>query len=239
MLLEVCALLRFGDVLRLGSPEGRTTMAGSFLKASCVGGFALLAMGIAFPTAGHADVFTITQDNIGVNCAAGCGTVTVTEAVVGGGISNYTFDVDLSSALVLHQTPGAPATVGFNLAGTTALVSSNSAGSTLSSGVPMDGFGNFLFGVDCGTQSPGNICIPNGQSPLADFIFTVSAPSGEHLTLNSQGFPLALDVAQASSISNTGFASVPGPVIGAGWPGLVMASGALVALARRRRQKFA
>jgi hypothetical protein len=239
MLLEPCAFVRFAGVLRVGEQKGRTAMKGSFLKASCLGGFALFAMGIGFPTTGHADVFTITQDNIGVNCSAGCGTVTVTEVVVGGGISNYTFNIDLTSAFVLHQTPGNPDTVAFNLAGTTALVSSNSAGSTLSSSVPMDGFGNFLFGVDCGTQSAGNICIPNGQSPLNDFIFTVSAPSGEHLTLNAAGFPLALDVALASNISTTGFASTPGPVLGAGWPGLVMASGALVALARRRRQKVA
>jgi hypothetical protein len=34
-----------------------------------------------------------------------------------------------------------------------------------------------------------------------------------------------------------GFARVPGPVVGAGFPGLVMACGGLLALARRRRQR--
>jgi hypothetical protein len=37
----------------------------------------------------------------------------------------------------------------------------------------------------------------------------------------------------------TGFASTPGPILGGGLPGLVMACGGLVALARRRRQKVA
>ena len=35
------------------------------------------------------------------------------------------------------------------------------------------------------------------------------------------------------------FSQVPGPIAGAGLPGLILAAGDLVALARRRRQKIA
>ena len=199
-------------------------------------GAALLATSAAFPSVSHADTFTILTDNIGVNCSPSCGTVTVTD----NGNNTYTFDVDLApNTLVLHTTPGNPSTVAFNLAGVTALISSNSGTSTLSTSSPANGFGTFAFGVDCGATTTGNICNPNGVSPLSDFIFTVAAPSGEHLTNTTQGFPLALDVAQSGNISNTGFASVPGPVLGAGVPGLVIACGGLLALARRRRRQLA
>jgi hypothetical protein len=212
----------------------------SFLRASAVGGLALFAMGIGFPNAGHADTFTITQDNIGVDCTAGCGTVTVTDA--GLATNNfYTFTVDLSSALVLHQPASGSSnvsTVAFNLAGATGI--DTGPVTNFASNQSADGFGNnFLFGVQCSSVTTGNICSPNGQSPSNDLVFSIFAPTGEHLGLSNQGFPLALDVAEAGNISNTGFASTPGPILGAGWPGLIAACGGLIALARRRRQLVA
>jgi hypothetical protein len=82
------------------------------LRSSVIAAVALFAAG---STPGQAAVFNIVANNIGVNCGASCGTVTV----IDNGNNSYSFNVDLSSALVLHTTPGNPDTVAFNLTGVT------------------------------------------------------------------------------------------------------------------------
>jgi hypothetical protein len=106
-----------------------------------------------------------------------------------------------------------------------------------------DGTGTFSFGIAC-TAPPapapgcgGGLSTPN----TADIVFHVANATIAQLTVpNGNGNVFVADVGNTVTgltgpIDAT--TPVPGPVLGAGLPGLVMACGGLLALARRRRQK--
>jgi hypothetical protein len=77
-------------------------------------------------------------------------------------------------------------------------------------------------------------------------------PKADTITIEVKGTNLVVDqtlfaahiclngetTTNAGSCTSTFFTNVPAPIVGAGLPGLVMACGGLVALARRRQQKI-
>jgi hypothetical protein len=100
-----------------------------------------------------------------------------------------------------------------------------------------DGTGNFSFGIECVISSNCN----GGSTPtFTGLTFTVNnAVLADFLTLNNLGNLFVADVLIASNGLTGPVDAVPGPVLGAGVPGLVLACAGLLGLARRRRQLVA
>ena len=94
-----------------------------------------------------------------------------------------------------------------------------------------DGTGPFSFGISCTTCGNGALGISS------NLVFSIANATIADVTA---GNPLNIFVADvfSSQTGNTGpvDVSVPGPLAGAGLPGLVMACGGLIAFARRRRK---
>ena len=206
-------------------------------KSAALGATAIAGVLFASLPPAEADTYKLSVDH----CTGGCfdgtspfGTVMATQDG-----SNVDVTVKLTDNYVFQKSTAFDA-FGFNMAGLQTITNLTAGFTYDSDGYSADGFGMFQDGFIKASTGGQSLSFTILNATVGQFALSTIPPGDTRAYFAADILSPNYKTGNVGAITSVpGVASVPGPVVGAGLPGLMAACGGLLVLARRRRQRIA